>query len=353
MPPASLSQRGRNHEVPPVARAPSSRRPRHRHRDHLHAPSSVGAAPAQAHPAGDRAVSAGATWLKAQLTDGIVVGQFDTFVYDDFGLSADIAFALDAVGGQDATVVQVADAVAPRSPSGTTPSARSTPARQRRPSHSRRWQARTPPPSAARICKPSWRARGCRRADHRPGAEPGRVRLPVEHPDRLPERDQPVMGSAWTDRSGLDRSPTRWSRSCSSSSVTKGSSAQPSPPTRQPRAGLRVGHPHRQRRHHRTHGDQHPRHARRVRQRPRVRHALPLPGSRPSRLRTVRSAPVDPRASTRTAPDWPAGHSPRRVTSSASTRAATWLRGLQVADLAPCASTLASDNGAVSSRPRT
>ena len=65
-------------------------------------------------PAGARAVSAGATWLTDQLTDGIVVGEFDGFVYDDFGLSADFAFALDAVGGQDATVVAIADAVAPK-----------------------------------------------------------------------------------------------------------------------------------------------------------------------------------------------------------------------------------------------
>ncbi|GAB3036841.1 hypothetical protein GCM10011376_32300 [Nocardioides flavus (ex Wang et al. 2016)] len=65
-------------------------------------------------PAGVRTVSAGASWLAAQLTDGIVVGEFDGFVYDDFGLSADVAFALDAVGGQDATVVAIADAVAPK-----------------------------------------------------------------------------------------------------------------------------------------------------------------------------------------------------------------------------------------------
>jgi hypothetical protein len=76
----------------------------------------VTAAPATAagQSAGDRATSAGATWLRAQLTDGIVVGEFDGFVYDDFGLSADVAFALDAVGGQDATVVAIADAVAPK-----------------------------------------------------------------------------------------------------------------------------------------------------------------------------------------------------------------------------------------------
>ena len=72
------------------------------------------ATPAQAHPAGDRAVSAGSTWLKAQLTDGLVVGQYEEFIYDDFGLSADVAFALDAVGGQGSTVEAIADAVAPK-----------------------------------------------------------------------------------------------------------------------------------------------------------------------------------------------------------------------------------------------
>jgi hypothetical protein len=70
------------------------------------------ATPAQAHPAGDRAVSASSTWLKAQLTDGILHNE--EYDYDDLGLSADIAFALDAVGGQDATVTQIVDAIEPR-----------------------------------------------------------------------------------------------------------------------------------------------------------------------------------------------------------------------------------------------
>lgn len=69
------------------------------------------AVPARAHPAGDRAVSAGSTWLKAQLTDGILHNE--EYDYDDLGLSADVAFALDAVGGQDATVTQIVDAVEP------------------------------------------------------------------------------------------------------------------------------------------------------------------------------------------------------------------------------------------------
>jgi hypothetical protein len=63
-------------------------------------------------PAGVRAVSAGATWLRAQLTDGILHNE--EYDFDDLGLSADVAFALDAVGGQDATVVAIADAVAPK-----------------------------------------------------------------------------------------------------------------------------------------------------------------------------------------------------------------------------------------------
>ncbi len=69
------------------------------------------AVPAQAHPAGDRAASAGATWLTSQLTDGILHN--DEYDYDDLGLSADIALALDAVGGHDATVTQVVDAIEP------------------------------------------------------------------------------------------------------------------------------------------------------------------------------------------------------------------------------------------------
>ncbi len=69
----------------------------------------VVAAPTQAQPAGDRAISAGSSWLKAQLTDGVLHN--DEYDYDDLGLSADVAFALDAVGGQDATVTQIVDAV--------------------------------------------------------------------------------------------------------------------------------------------------------------------------------------------------------------------------------------------------
>lgn len=74
----------------------------------------VTAAPASAatgQSAGDRAVSAGATWLGAQLTDGILHNE--EYGFDDLGLSADVAFALDAVGGHDATVAQVVDAIEP------------------------------------------------------------------------------------------------------------------------------------------------------------------------------------------------------------------------------------------------
>ncbi|NYE35072.1 hypothetical protein F4692_000176 [Nocardioides cavernae] len=64
-----------------------------------------------AQTAGDRSVAAGSTWLKAQLTDGIL--RNDEYGFDDLGLSADIAFGLDAVGGPATAVRQVADAVAP------------------------------------------------------------------------------------------------------------------------------------------------------------------------------------------------------------------------------------------------
>lgn len=55
---------------------------------------------------------AAASWLTSQLTNGLVHNnQYD---FDDLGLSADVALALAAVGGADATVTQVANAVAPR-----------------------------------------------------------------------------------------------------------------------------------------------------------------------------------------------------------------------------------------------
>ena len=56
------------------------------------------AAPVQAAgPTADRAVQAGASWLTGQLTDGLVFNdQYGGF--NDYGLSADFAFALYAAG---------------------------------------------------------------------------------------------------------------------------------------------------------------------------------------------------------------------------------------------------------------
>lgn len=82
-------------------------------------------APAQA-AADDRS----ARWLQRQLTDGLVVGQYkDTFTdpdnpvwvkYNDYGLSADVALGLAAIGGRAARVAAISDAVAPHVDSWTT-----------------------------------------------------------------------------------------------------------------------------------------------------------------------------------------------------------------------------------------
>ena len=48
------------------------------------------ASPAQAHPAGDRAVNSGATWLRAQLVNGLLVGDFGP----SYGPSIDAGLAL-------------------------------------------------------------------------------------------------------------------------------------------------------------------------------------------------------------------------------------------------------------------
>ncbi|MFN8194631.1 MAG: hypothetical protein U0R80_10160 [Nocardioidaceae bacterium] len=51
-----------------------------------------------------------ADWLTRQLTDGVVHnGQFD---FDDYGLTIDVALALDAMGGNKATVKDIRSAVA-------------------------------------------------------------------------------------------------------------------------------------------------------------------------------------------------------------------------------------------------
>ncbi|WP_110206067.1 prenyltransferase/squalene oxidase repeat-containing protein [Nocardioides daejeonensis] len=70
-----------------------------------------------AHAATDaRPAALGATWLAAQPVDGLVTvksefnGQVSEFV--DQGLSIDVALALKAAGGQDATVTEIRDAVA-------------------------------------------------------------------------------------------------------------------------------------------------------------------------------------------------------------------------------------------------
>ncbi len=57
-----------------------------------------------------RPARVGADWLAGQLTDGVLYNT--QYAYDDFGLSIDAALALDAVGGQDAAVDAVTDAVA-------------------------------------------------------------------------------------------------------------------------------------------------------------------------------------------------------------------------------------------------
>lgn len=71
----------------------------------------IAAAPATAAPDPTSAqVQGGARWLKAQLTGGIVHN--NAFNFDDVGLSADIAFALRALG-DDAAADNITDAIEP------------------------------------------------------------------------------------------------------------------------------------------------------------------------------------------------------------------------------------------------
>lgn len=69
------------------------------------------AAPAQAAP-DLRPVTTGGDWLAGQLTNGLVHNpNFGGF--DDYGLTADVAFALEAVGGHGATLTEMGNALAP------------------------------------------------------------------------------------------------------------------------------------------------------------------------------------------------------------------------------------------------
>lgn len=55
-------------------------------------------------------VEAGADWLESQLTGGVVHN--DQYNFDDLGLTVDVGLGLDAVGGHDAAVQTITDAIA-------------------------------------------------------------------------------------------------------------------------------------------------------------------------------------------------------------------------------------------------
>ena len=75
----------------------------------LVAPTVPPAVAAEEHDAGP--VTAGAGWLSGQLTDGLLSYPTDFGPFTDHGLSIDAALGLDAVGGHDATVRSISDAV--------------------------------------------------------------------------------------------------------------------------------------------------------------------------------------------------------------------------------------------------
>jgi hypothetical protein len=60
-------------------------------------------------------VNQGAAWLESQLTDGVVHN--DQFDFDDLGLTADFALALNDIGGRDETVDDIVDTIEPRAQS--------------------------------------------------------------------------------------------------------------------------------------------------------------------------------------------------------------------------------------------
>lgn len=71
------------------------------------------ATPSPASAATDPApANAAAGWLKAQLVGNLVHN--DQYGFDDLGLSADVAFGLDRIGGQSATVTAITAAIEPR-----------------------------------------------------------------------------------------------------------------------------------------------------------------------------------------------------------------------------------------------
>ncbi|MDN4172739.1 hypothetical protein QWY28_07295 [Nocardioides sp. SOB77] len=69
-------------------------------------------------PAHAAAEDTAARWLTGELTDGLVHN--DQYDFDDYGLTADVAIALDAVGGRAADARKVRRALAPHVDSWTT-----------------------------------------------------------------------------------------------------------------------------------------------------------------------------------------------------------------------------------------
>ncbi len=106
----------------------------------------AGAAPASAvTPAGDAS-----NWLSGELTNGLIHNpNFVPGGFDDYGLTIDTAFAIQAVGGNEGVVRQIRDAMAPQMPTYTSFGA---PRRPRRRWPSRRRPAPTPRRTAAATC---------------------------------------------------------------------------------------------------------------------------------------------------------------------------------------------------------
>lgn len=57
---------------------------------------------------------AAAAWMESQLVDGVIHYDDGTYEFDSISMSADYGFALEAVGGHDATVAEIVAAVEPR-----------------------------------------------------------------------------------------------------------------------------------------------------------------------------------------------------------------------------------------------
>ena len=188
----------------------------------------------------------GGTWLAAQPTGGLIHNpNFGGF--DDYGLTIDTVFALQAIGGHRPRSALLAT---PSLPTSTTTSPAMRSVTRGAPTPAPRQAARARAGDGRRPDRLRWRQPGqaAQRPGHddRPGQGPDRRQ---DHVRRLREHHRPDPGRAWADHGARAPSAALRAPSCSSSSASRATSDSTSRSRRPAQAELRQEQPGRPRRH--------------------------------------------------------------------------------------------------------